>query len=52
MFGKPEEMTAFLKENGISEVHYEGKLDEKDWSPNYCISPIVIKDIGGFWGVK
>ena len=52
MFGTPEEMTAFLKENGISEVHYEGKLDEKEWIPNYCISPIVIKDIGGFWGVK
>ena len=52
MFGKPEDMAAFLKQHGISEVHYEGNLDAKEWIPNYCLSPIVVKDIGAFWGRK
>ncbi len=52
MFGTPEEMVDYLKENGISEVFYEGNVDNKPWMPKHVLKSFIIKDIGVLYGKK
>lgn len=50
MFGDMEELTAYLKTQGISEIHYEGGQDAK--LPEVVIKPYCISGTGILWGRK
>lgn len=48
--GKMEDMIAFLKDQEISEIHYEGNLDHL--LPKVVIRPYCINGVGILWGRK
>ena len=48
--GKMEDMIAYLKDQGISEIHYEGNLDHL--LPKVVIRPYCINGVGILWGRK
>ena len=52
MFGNPDEMIAYFKEQGISEIHYEPDLDKQSFVPAVCATPMIIKGAGLIWGKK
>ncbi|MFI3257931.1 MAG: class I SAM-dependent methyltransferase, partial [Spirochaetales bacterium] len=52
MFGSPQELVDYLKAHGISEVFYEGNIDNKPWIPKYVLKSFIIKDIAVIWGKK
>ena len=50
MCGKPEDMIRYLKELGLSDVHYEG--DQDRLLPQVVIRPYCINGTGILWGKK
>ena len=53
LYGDMEQFVQMLKEEGISEVHYIGNLEEKlDFIPGFVTAPWMIKGMGIIYGRK
>lgn len=53
LYGDMDQFVQMLKEEGISEVHYIGNLEEKlDFIPGFVTAPWMIKGMGIIYGRK
>ena len=53
LYGDMEQFVQMLREEGISEVHYIGNLEEKlDFIPGFVTAPWMIKGMGIIYGRK
>ena len=53
LYGDMEQFVQMLREEGISEVHYIGNLEEKlDFIPGFVTAPGMIKGMGIIYGRK